>query len=376
MRHGANRLAAVAVVGVLALVSAACSSSGSGNRGGDSGGSFQGVPLTGAGATFPDPIYEQWFLEFNGVESGAQINYQPIGSGGGIEQFTSQTVDFGATDAPVQDDEAQAISSDGGGDFVEIPTVLGGVVVAYNVSGLETGLQLDGTAVADIFLGKVKRWNDPVIADQNPGVSLPDEPISVVHRSDESGTTFVFTSWLASESSTWDQQVGADKDVQWPTGTGGDGNDGVAAGISQSEGAVGYLSYDFAVTSDLGIASIKRDDGSYVAPSLDSISAAGGALSFPISPHTNILNSPASGAYPIASTTYLLIYASHGDRDKAQTLVDFVTWALTSGQPIVSQLNYAPLPSDIASQGLDQMAKVTVNGTPVTPSAAVTGETG
>jgi phosphate transport system substrate-binding protein len=204
-------------------------------------------------------------------------------------------------------------------------------------------------------------------------MQLPDGPISVVHRSDESGTTFVFTSWLASQSPEWESQVGADKDVQWPTGTGGDGNDGVAAGISQTEGAIGYLSYDFAVTSNLGIAQIEREDGTYVAPSIDSISAAGSGLSFPISATTNILNSPAPGAYPISSTTYLLIYVNQADQDKAQTIVDFVTWALTTGQATASKLDYSPLPSDIASKGLEELAKVSVNGTPVTPSSAVTG---
>jgi phosphate transport system substrate-binding protein len=369
-------LAVVGAVAALSVVSAACSSNdgGGGSTGstGSDNSSFQGVALTGAGATFPDPIYEQWFQEFVGVESGAQINYQPIGSGGGIEQFTAQTVDFGASDAPVQDDEAAAIQ-DAGGDFVEIPTVLGGVVLAYNVAGLDTGLQLDGQTAADIFLGTITKWNDPAIAQQNPDAALPDEPISVVHRSDESGTTFVFTSWLASQSPDWESQVGADKDVQWPTGTGGDGNDGVAAGVAQTEGAIGYLSFDFAVTSNLGVASVAREDGTYVAPSIDSISAAGGGLSFPIAATTNILNSSAAGAYPITSTTYLLIYTDQTDRDKAQTLVDFVYWALTQGQPIASQLNYSPLPSDIATQGLDELAKVTVGGTPVEPSAAVSG---
>ena len=187
---------------------------------------------------------------------------------------------------------------------------------AYNVSGVDTGLKLDGATAADIFLGKIKKWNDPAIASQNPDVDLPDTDISVVHRSDESGTTFVFTSWLASQSPDWESQVGADKAVQWPTGTGGDGNDGVAAGISQTEGAIGYLSYDFAVTANLGVASVKREDGTYIAPSIDSISAAGGILTFPISPDTNILNSTADGAYPISSTTYLLLYKDTADADK------------------------------------------------------------
>ncbi len=354
----------------LALVGAACSknddtSSGSASAGGGS----TGVALTGAGATFPDPIYEQWFQDFQGVESGAQINYQAIGSGGGIEQFTAQTVDFGASDAPMQTDEISALPS----EAVEIPTVLGGVAVAYNVPDVDDGLKLDGTTVADIFAGKITKWNDPAIAKQNSGINLPDMDISVVHRSDESGTTFVFTSWLSAESSSWNKDVGADKSVQWPTGQGGDGNDGVAAAMTQTQGSIGYLSFDFAVKSNLQVATIKRDDGTYVAPSIESISAAGGALKFPISPTTNILNSSAKGAYPIASTTYLLIYVDQTDQAKGQTLVDFVTWALTTGQDIVTQLNYSPLPTDIASQGLQQLAKVSYQGTPIQASSTVTG---
>lgn len=353
----------------LSLVAAACGSGGDAGSGAGSanGAAFQGTGLTGAGATFPDPVYEQWFQLFRQVEPGAKINYQAIGSGGGIEQFTAQTVDFGASDAPLQQDEIAALPT----DYIELPTVLGGVVVAYNVPGLDTGLKLDGKTVADIFLGNVTKWNDPEIASQNPDVSLPSTDISVVHRSDESGTTFVFTSWLASQSAAWESQVGADKAVQWPAGTGGDGNDGVAAGVSQTAGAIGYLSFDFAVTANLGIASIKREDGTYVEPSIDSISAAGGGLTFPISPDSNILNSSAPGAYPVASTTYLLLYRDTADADKAQTIFDFVTWALTTGQQAVAQLNYSPLPSDIASQALDALSQMTSGGSTLTASPAV-----
>ncbi len=365
-----TRFAAIGGFLALATLAAACSSSNGSAGGGGAG--FSGVPLTGAGATFPEPIYLQWFQDFQGVEPGAQVNYQAIGSGGGIEQFTAQTVDFGASDAPVQPDEAAAIRKAGGG-FVEIPTVLGGVVVAYNVPGLQSGLKLDAKTTADIFLGGITKWNDPAIASQNPGVNLPDQDIAVVHRSDESGTTFVFTSWLASGSAKWEQQVGADKAVQWPTGTGGDGNDGVAAGIGQTEGAIGYLSYDFAVTSNLGVADIKGADGGYVTPSIDSISAAGAGLRFPISPDTNILNSSAPGAYPIASTTYLLLYEQQADKDKAQTLYDLVYWALNEGQHMVTELHYSPLPDDVRSKALDELARVTFDGKPISPSPAVAG---
>ncbi len=368
MRKRDWRLGALVIFVALAALAAACSSkSGSNNGGGSNAPAFQGTSMNGAGATFPDPIYEQWFQDFQTVESNAKINYQAIGSGGGVTQFSARTVDFGASDAPLQSDETSALP----GGAVEIPTVLGGVVVTYKVSGLETGLKLDGRTVADMFLGKVNKWNDQEIASQNPGVKLPDEQIAVVHRSDESGTTFVFTSWLSSQSPEWQQKVGADKAVQWPVGTGGDGNDGVAAGITQTEGAVGYLSYDFAVSSHLGIAQIKRNDGTYVTPSVDSISAAGGILKFPISPDTNILNSSAAGAYPISSTTYLLIYTDQKDKDKGQTLVDFVYWALTKGQDTASKLNYAPLPGTIRAQALTQLSQVGYQGKTIEPSPGV-----
>jgi phosphate transport system substrate-binding protein len=350
----------------VAITAAACG-------GGSGKGGFQGAGLTGAGATFPDPIYETWFKDFRKVESDAKINYQAIGSGGGIEQFTAQTVDFGASDAPLKDEEAAAITAKGV-DPLQIPTVLGGVVVAYNVQGLDTGLKLDGATAANIFLGTITKWNDPAIAAQNAGVTLPDTAIQVVHRSDESGTTKVFTSWLSAESPQWEQSVGADKAVEWPLGVGGDGNDGVAAAVSQTDGSVGYLSYDFAVTSNLGVAQIKRHDGAYVAPSVQSISAAGGILKFPITPDTNILNSDASGAYPISTTTYLLVPKDTSvlrDKDKAQTLVDLLYWALTKGQSEVTALNYSPLPDDIAQQALQLLSQVTYSGAALQPSPAV-----
>src|SRR5581483_8008474 len=252
-------------------------------------------------------------------------------------------------------------------------TCLGAVVFAYNVKGLQSGLKLDGPTIADIFLGKITTWNDPAIAGQNPGVSLPDEPIKVFHRADESGTTAVWTQWLSDESPEWASKVGSDKAVQWPVGSGGNGNDGVAAGVSQTEGGAGYLSYDFTVTAHLGIADIKAPDGSYVTPSIESISKAGGGLSFPIQPDTNILNSHTPGAYPVASTTYVLIYTDQTDRAKAQTLVDFWTWALTAGQQQTEQINYAPLPPSFASSALNELSKITVDGKPLAPSNGLGG---
>lgn len=364
MRRIHRATIAVAAILALGLVTTACGSSGSSSVSSDGGSGFTGTGLTAGGATFPDPIYEQWFKDFQQVEPDAKINYQAIGSGGGIDGFTSQTFDFAASDAPLQSDEIAALP----GGYIEIPTVLGGVVVAYNVSGLDTGLKLDGDTVAKIFLGDITSWDDPAIASQNPDSTLPSTPISVVHRNDESGTTFVFTNWLSSQSSAWETKVGADKAVNWPAGTGGDGNDGVAAGITQTDGSIGYLSYDFAVTSGLGVAQVEREDGTYVAPSVDSISKAGGDLKFPIEPTTLILNAKAEGAYPIATTTYLLLYQDMADQSKAQTIFDLVTWALTAGQSEVTQLSYSPLPPDVATQALLELSKMTVNGQPLTAS--------
>jgi phosphate transport system substrate-binding protein len=358
-----------ALVLAVGFVGAACAKSSPTG----SGGGFNGVALTGAGATFPAPIYAQWFKDFQKVESGAKINYQAIGSGGGVTQLTQRTVDFGASDAPLKNAEAAALAT-GADSFLEIPMVLGGVVIAYNAQEVPAGLKLDGATAADIFLGKVTKWNDPEIAALNSGANLPATAIQVVHRSDESGTTKVFTKWLAAESPEWSTKVGADKSVQWPVGVGGDGNDGVAAGISQTDGAIGYLSYDFAVSSNLGIATIKQDSsGQYIVPSVDSISAAGGILKFPISEDTSIQNSSATGAYPIASTTYLLVYKDQQNKDKGQTLVDFLYWALTKGQSEVKTLHYSPLPSEIQQQALALLSQITSGGQALQPSAVVKG---
>jgi phosphate transport system substrate-binding protein len=352
------------------VLGAACSSSGS-NANSGGGGSFNGVAMTGAGATFPDPVYELWFKNFQSVESGAKINYQAIGSGGGIEQLQANTVDFGASDAPLQTADIQNF---GDREIFQFPTVLGGVAVAYNLKEVGQPLRLDGPTVADIFLGKIKSWNDAAIASLNSGVRLPNKAIVVCHRADESGTTFVFTNWLARESAQWESQVGADKAVQWPVGNGGNGNDGVAACISQSDGAVGYVEYQYAVTTNLGVALVKGKDGSdFLAPSVESISAAAGVLTLPVTPTTNVLDSSAPGAYPISSTTYLLIPKDLTPlgNDKAQTLVDFLYWALTKGQTQVQSLNYAPLPDSVLEADLAQLDQLQYKGSTLAPSSTV-----
>lgn len=361
-----QKLAVVAGIVSLTVIAAACSSKSSTSTGGGGGSTTNtGVPLTGAGSTFAAPIYAQWGKDFNAVESGAQVNYQAIGSGGGIDAITKQTADFGASDAPLQTDALSALPA----DAVQIPTVLGGIAIAYNLPGLTAPLNLDGATAADIFLGKITTWNDSAVAALNPGVTLPSTTIRPVHRSDDSGSTFVFTSYLSSQSATFTKAVGADSTVQWPSGAAGkDGSDGVAGYLVQTEGAVGYISYDYAVANNLGSAAVKASDGSFVAPSVASISAAGADLKLPISPDTNVLNSSAAGAYPIATTTYVIVYKDQTDQAKGQTLVDFLHWGLTKGQDTAASLNYAPLPGDIATQALAALATVTYNGQPITPS--------
>jgi phosphate transport system substrate-binding protein len=363
------------IVGVIAILLVAlvagCSSGAGSSTGGGSASTtpaaFQGVALVGAGATFPAPVYGAWAQSFNKVESGAQINYQAIGSGGGVSQFTAKTVDFGATDVPLKAAEAAKIT----GSYIEFPTCLGAVVVSYNLPEVKEALKFDGATVADIFLGKIKTWNDPAIAKLNPGVTLPSTPIQVVHRADGSGTTKIFTSCLTAHSPAWSSKVGADKSVQWPTGQGGNGNAGVAASMKQTAGSIGYLEYQYAISTGLGYASIAAPDGTYVAPSVDSVSKAGEGLAFPIDEKTNILDSKTAGAYPISSTTYILIYTDQANRDKAQTLVDFWTWALTKGQASLTTLSYSPLPAKVQTDSLAELAKISSTGTSITASPSV-----
>jgi phosphate transport system substrate-binding protein len=366
-----RKLIVLGVAAALALGTIGMTGCGSTQQTGTTSGSgstaFAGTALVGAGATFPQPVYALWTKEFVGVEGQAQINYQAIGSGGGIQQFTAKTVDFGATDVPLKDTEAAAIK----GSYIEFPTMLGAVVVAYNVPGVTGALKLDGPTVAGIFLGTIKKWNDPAIAAQNSGVTLPDMAIQVVHRADGSGTTGIFTGWLKMESPVWSTKVGSGKSVQWPVGQGGNGNAGVAAAMSQTKGSIGYLEYQYASTTGLGVADIKAPDGTYVTPSVQSVTLAGGGLTFPITSSTNILDSKTAGAYPISSATYILIYTDQTDKVKAQTLTDFWTWALTKGQSELSKLSYAPLPDTIDKASLGELAKITVGGAALTPSASV-----
>lgn len=363
-RFAVAGLAIALVASVVAL--AGCGSTGSGTQGGTPAG-FAGAALVGAGATFPGPVYSQWAQSFVKVEQSAQVNYQAIGSGGGVQQFTAKTVDFGATDVSLLASETAKISA----PYIQFPTCLGAVVVSYNLPEVTAPLKLDGPTIANIFLGKITKWNDPAIAAMNAGVKLPATAIQVVHRADGSGTTSIFTKWLKGQSPDWASKVGAGKSVQWPTGQGGNGNAGVAAAMKQTAGSIGYVELQYALSSNLPVASIKAPDGTFVVPSPDSVAKAGSGLSFPITETTNILDSKVAGAYPISSTTYILIYTEQTDQAKAQTLVDFWTWALTKGQAELSTLNYAPLPDTVAKAALAEVAKITVSGKAVTPSAGV-----
>ena len=303
-----------------------------------------GIALNGAGATFPFPIYRKWFDDY-AAKTGIKINYQSIGSGGGIKQLQEQTVDFGASDAPMSDDEMAKAK---GGPIVHIPTVLGAVAVTYNVPGIETNLQLSGDVVADIFLGKLTKWNHPRIAALNPNAKLPATDILVVHRTEGSGTTYIFTDYLSAVSSAWKSGPGKGKEVQWPVGLGGKGNEGVAGTLKQTPGAIGYVELAYATQNKLAVAAIKNADGNFVVPSTQSATAAAAGAMTTLPPNTDfrvsIVNAKGADAYPISSFTWLLVYRNMPDAGKAQKLKDFLVWALHEGEQTASTLDYAPLP--------------------------------
>jgi phosphate transport system substrate-binding protein len=308
--------------------------------------------LNGAGATFPEPLYVEWAGEFGAsVQPGVTINYQGVGSGGGIQQFTAMTVDFGASDAPMKDEEIAAAEAASGAKVLHIPTVLGAVVAAYNVDGV-TELKLDSDTLAAIFLGTVKKWNDPKITALNPGVTLPDTAIQVVHRSDSSGTTNIFTSYLTAVSPEWASKVGKGKEVKWPVGVGGQGNSGVAAVIQQQKGSVGYVELSYALENKFTMASLKNKSGNFIVPSLESTKAALEGAEIPGDLRFSVANSPGAQAYPIVGATWILAYDVMKDAAKADALKAFLTWALTDGTSIAEELNYAPLNANLQALAL------------------------
>ncbi len=304
--------------------------------------------LTGAGATFPNPIYTKWFDAYS-KKTGIEINYQSIGSGGGIRQFTEGTVDFGATDGPMNESQIAAVN----GNVLHIPTVLGAVVVTYNLPALgQTKLKFDGNTLTDIFMGRITKWNDPKIAELNPGVKLPDNDLIVVHRSDGSGTTYVFTDFLNKFSREWRDKVGYATSVNWPVGLGGKGNEGVTQQVKQVEGALGYVELIYAISNKLPYAEIKNAAGNYIDPSLESVTAAAAGMKLPKDTdfRVSITNAPGQQAYPIASFTWLLVKKDNKDAAKAKLIRDFLTWMVTpEAQKMAAELHYAPLPDPVVS---------------------------
>lgn len=304
--------------------------------------------LTGAGATFPDPIYKKWFSDY-ASKTGVKINYQSIGSGGGIKQFTEQTVDFGASDAPMSDDEMSKLKS----PALHIPTVLGAVVITYNLPELAKPLNLSGDVIAGIFLGKITKWSAPEIAALNKGVALPNKDILVVHRSEASGTTYVFTDYLAAVSQAWKAGPAKGKEVQWPVGLGGKGNEGVTGMVKQTPGSLAYVELAYARQNKLPYAAVKNATGDLVLPSIESITAAGAGVAAKLSPtsdlRVSLVNPPGKGAYPISAWTFILIYQNQTDPAKGKKLIDFLKWALHDGQASAPSLDYAPLPKNIVA---------------------------
>lgn len=307
--------------------------------------------INGAGATFPYPIYSKWFSEYQKTHANVEFNYQSIGSGGGIKQVLAQTVDFGATDAPMTDEEMKNAKA----PIRHIPTVLGAVTVSYNVKGLENNLKLDGETVANIFLGKITKWNDAAIVKLNPKAKLPATDILVVRRSDGSGTTSVFTTFLAETSAEWKTKVGAGKNVSWPAGIGAKGNEGVTAMIAQTDGAIGYIELAYALNNKLNVASVKNKKGEFVSPTVDSISKSAGAVKDAAGDlRISVINSDGKGAYPIASFTWILL--PQGETPALKEVKTFLGWALKDGQKFASELHYAPLPKKLA-EGLVKTLK-------------------
>jgi phosphate transport system substrate-binding protein len=333
------------------------------------------ITINGAGATFPFPLIDTWRVEYKSIKPNVNINYQSIGSGGGVKQFIEKTVDFGATDAPLTTSEVQRAPG-----AVHIPETIGSVVVAYNIPSMPNkGLKLTGPVLADIFLGKITKWNDPKIQSLNPGVSLPGEDIIVVHRSDGSGTTYVWTDYLSNISTAWNEQIGRGKSVQWPTGIGGPGNEGVANAIRGSPNTIGYIELAYALTTQMPYAYLQNQAGKFIEPTLESTRAAVAATA-PTLPkgaasweHISVVNAPGGDSYPVASFSYLILFKELStnpsiDQPKAKALVDFMSWAITEGQQSADDLSYVPLPAEIVKLNQETLKSLTFQGKPLTTS--------
>ena len=326
----------------------------------DSGSANAQIQLNGAGATFPYPMYSKWFSLYGKVDATSRFNYQSIGSGGGIKQISEQTVDFGASDGPMTDEQLAAAK---GGPIMHVPTVMGAVVLTYNVEGVKTGLKLTPDVIADIFTGRIVKWNDGAIAKANPGVELPPRDIVVVHRSDGSGTSYIFTDYLSKVSANWRDKVGRGTAVSWPVGLGGKGNEGVTGLVKQTPFSIGYVELIYALSNDLPYASVKNKSGEFVKPSLESVTAAaaGVAADMPEDFRVSITDAPGPAAYPISGMTWLLVYEKQKDAEKGQKLVGFLNWMLGDGQKQASDLHYAPLPPAVATKALAALGKITTS---------------
>jgi phosphate transport system substrate-binding protein len=314
------------------------------------------VLINGAGATFPFPIYSKWFSDYNKAHPEIQINYQSIGSGGGIKQITERTVDFGASDAPMSDEELAKAKG-----LTHLPTVMGAVVVIYNLPGVTT-LKLAPETLSDIFLGKISKWNDPAIAKDNAGLKLPDLAIAVAHRSDGSGTTYTFTDYLASAVPAWKAGPGKGKSVSWPAGLGGKGNEGVTGLVKQNEGGIGYVELAYANQNKLPSAELKNAAGQWVKPTLEAVSAAAAEAKIPDDFRVSIVNQPGKAAWPISTFTYLLVWSDAPDAVKGDALLKFVWWAEHDGQKLAPSLDYAPLPAPVVAKVEATLKKMTVAG--------------
>ncbi|MER3397794.1 MAG: phosphate ABC transporter substrate-binding protein PstS [Chloroflexota bacterium] len=346
---------AAIVLGILGLLVAACAPAGAPRPGAQTG----APTLTGAGASFPYPIYAKWF-DVYAQKTGVRINYQSIGSGGGIRQILEGTVDFGASDAPMTDDQLARAP----GKILHIPTVLGAVVVVYNLPELGGALKLSPETLAAIYLGQVTRWNDPRIAAENPGLKLPDTPIAVVYRSDGSGTTYVFTDYLSAVSPAWKERVGRGTSVNWPVGLGSKGNEGVTGQVKQTPGAIGYVEVAYAVQNRLPQALLRNRAGNYVEPTLENITAAaaGAAPTLPEDLRVSIVDAPGPNSYPISAFTYILVYQEQRDPVKGRALAEFLWWALDEGQAYAPNLHYAPLPEAVRAKARALIKTISYQG--------------
>jgi len=354
------RRAMLALLGIsLAALSLTCS----GQQGGSGSGGGGKVRLQGAGATFPNPLYQKWLSEYGKLNPNVQMDYQSIGSGGGIKQIQEQTIDFGASDSPMKDEDLRKAP----GEIIHIPTVLGAVVITYNLSGVAEALRFSPDVIADIFLGKIKRWDDPRIKADNANANLPPADITVVHRSDGSGTSAVFTDYLSKVSPEWKEKVGTGTSPQWPVGLGGKGNEGVTGQVKQTPNTLGYVELAYAVQNKLPVAQLRNSSGNFVLPSLDAVTAAAAesVATTPEDLRVSITNASGASAYPISSYTYILAYKEQKDAAKGKVLVDFLWWGIHDGEQFAKDLQYAPLPAEIVKRAEAKINSITAGGKPL-----------